>query len=253
MTREISLAGRVAVVTGAAGGVGSEVCVALAGAGAAIVLSDMDAGRLEAVRARLPAPESHLVHAANLGEPEACRGLVSAALARYGRIDVLANVAAVLHRIPFLKLTEADYQTAMDVNLRSQFLLCQGVVPHMAERGQGAIINFASPSAFTGGRFDAVHYAASKAGTIALSRGLAQQFGGQGVRTNVLCPGTTDTPMIRDTLSAEQVAAHIKGVPMGRIAKPSEIANGVLFLASDLASFVNGTVLTIDGGASLRP
>jgi 3-oxoacyl-[acyl-carrier protein] reductase len=253
MTKEISLAGRVAVVTGAAGGVGSEVCAALSGAGAAIVLSDMDTGRLEKVRAGLPDPGSHLVHAANLAEPEACRGLVAAALARYGRIDILANVAAVLHRIPFLKLTEADYQTAMDVNLRSQFLLCQGVVPHMAERGQGAIINFTSPSAFTGGRFDAVHYGASKAGTIALSRGLAQQFGGQGVRTNVLCPGTTDTPMIRGTLSPEQVTAHVKGVPMGRLAKPSEIANGVLFLASDLASFVNGTVLTIDGGASMRP
>jgi NAD(P)-dependent dehydrogenase (short-subunit alcohol dehydrogenase family) len=151
-------------------------CTLLSAAGADLVLSDISAEPLEAVRADMSRRQSHLVHAANLGEPDGCRSLLAAALKRYTRIDVLVNIAAVLRCIPFLWLAEADYQAAMDVNLRSQFLLFQGVMPHMVERGSGAIINFASPSALTGGRFDAVHYGASKAGTIALSRGLSGQF-----------------------------------------------------------------------------
>lgn len=165
----------------------------------------------------------------------------------------MVNAAAVLRRKPTLEVDLACFEESLAVNLTSIFRICQQVIPAMVDAGSGSIINFASPSAFTGGRVGAMHYGAAKAGVITVSRGLAVQFAKAGVRTNVLCPGTTDTDMIRGTLSQEQIDAHLSVMPTGRLAQPEEIANAVLFLASDLASFVNGCVLTVDGGLSLRP
>jgi NAD(P)-dependent dehydrogenase (short-subunit alcohol dehydrogenase family) len=170
-----------------------------------------------------------------------------------GGLCGMVNAGAVLRRAALLDVTAEQLDESLNVNIRSMFLICQAAARPMLAAGAGSFVNFASPSAFTGGKVGAVHYALAKGGVIALTRGLATQFGPMGLRANVLCPGTTDTAMIRDTLAPEQVEAHAAAIPMGRLAKPVEIANGVAFLLSDLASFVNGAVLTIDGGGSLRP
>lgn len=253
MAVEICLAGKVAVVTGAHGGVGASVADVLARAGASLMISDQDPARLERVGSQLSNPERHATFGADIGTVSGCRALIAEAINRFGRVDILVNAAAVLRRLPLAAVTPEVFQQTIDVNLRSILILCQEVLPAMERQGQGVIVNFISPSAFTGGQVNATHYAASKAGVVALSRGLARQYGPKGIRTNILCPGTTDTPMIRDTLSPEEIEAVVAGIPMNRLAAPREIANGVLMLSSDLASFVNGAVLTIDGGASLRP
>ncbi|WEX12250.1 MULTISPECIES: SDR family NAD(P)-dependent oxidoreductase [Phyllobacteriaceae] len=258
MTVQIDLKDKVVVVTGAAGGIGRAICARLAAAGASLLLTDLDQSGLERAAASLAGvPETQKAsvgsHAADLGDPKVGHTLVEATLARFGRVDAVVNAGAVLRRTEFLDVEDAVLSESLNVNLASIFRICQAAVPVMLKAGTGAFVNFTSPSAFTGGRVGAVHYGAAKAGVITLTRGLAVQFGSEGIRANVLCPGTTATPMIIGALSDEQLGTHLRGVPMGRLAEPVEIANGVLFLLSDLASFVNGAVLTVDGGASLRP
>ena len=257
MSVEINLSSNAIVVTGAAGGIGRAICARLAQAGASLLLSDIDPTGLEHLRAELALDACHdqqfAVTPADLSEPTVGEMLVANTLSKFGRIDAVVNAAAVIRRTSFLDVDERKLRESLDVNLASMFRICQAAVPPMVEAGGGTLVNFASPSAFNGGRIGALHYGMAKAGVITLTRGLCSEYGSSGIRSNVLCPGTTGTAMIVGALTDEQLEEHLKSVPMGRLADPGEIANAVLFLVSDLASFVNGCVLTVDGGASLRP
>lgn len=247
--------GRKVVVTGAAGGVGAAVARLLAQAGAELFLTDRPGSGIERVAGEIGDAGRVLPHRRelDLGERDIGARLVGAAGAAMGGLDGVVNAGAVLRRAAFLDVTGEQIDESLAVNIRSMILICQAAARVMVAAGQGAFVNFTSPSAFTGGKVGAVHYATAKAGVVALTRGLATEFGRQGLRANVLCPGTTDTAMIRDTLTPEQIDSHVAAVPMGRLARPEEIAQGAVFLLSDLASFVNGAVLTVDGGGSLRP
>jgi NAD(P)-dependent dehydrogenase (short-subunit alcohol dehydrogenase family) len=257
MALSIDMQGRKVVVTGAAGGVGAAVSELLVRAGASVLLTDRPRSAVAALAQSLGGgvDGGRRIAAAelDLGDPDIGPRLVDAAQQGRGGIDSVVNAGAVLRRAAFLDVTGAQLDESLSVNIRSMFLICQAAARVMANQGHGSFVNFTSPSAFTGGKVGAVHYATAKAGVVALTRGLATEFGRQGLRANVLCPGTTDTPMIRDTLTPEQVAMHVAAVPMGRLARPEEIAHGVIFLLSDFASFVNGAVLTVDGGGGLRP
>jgi len=257
MALSIDMQGRKIVVTGAAGGVGTAVTELLVRAGASVLLTDRPGSSVEglagAVGGSVEGAGKSCAVELDLADPDIGTRLIEAARHRLGGLDGVVNAGAVLRRTAFLDVTGAQLDESLSVNIRSMFLICQAAARVMAGQGHGSFVNFTSPSAFTGGRVGAVHYATAKAGVVALTRGLATEFGRQGLRANVLCPGTTDTPMIRGTLTPEQVAAQVSVVPMGRLARPEEIAHGVVFLLSDFASFVNGAVLTVDGGGGLRP
>jgi NAD(P)-dependent dehydrogenase (short-subunit alcohol dehydrogenase family) len=257
MALSIDMQGQKIVVTGAAGGVGKAVAELLVRAGAAVLLTDRPGSPVEELARTVGsmsegADKSSAIEL-DLADPDVGTRLVEAAGHRLGGLDGVVNAGAVLRRTAFLDVTGAQLDESLSVNIRSMFLICQAAARLMAGQGHGSFVNFTSPSAFTGGKDGAVHYATAKAGVVALTRGLATEFGRRGLRANVLCPGTTDTPMIRGTLTPEQVDAHVSAVPMGRLARPEEIAHGVVFLLSDFASFVNGAVLTVDGGGGLRP
>lgn len=245
------------VVTGAAGGVGRAVAALLAEAGASVLLTDRPGSHVESVAQEIgasaaPAAVFHGVEL-DLASSDIGTRLFEASLDTIGGLNGVVNAGAVLRRSAFLDVTPEQLDESLNVNIRSMFLICQVTARHMAAMGTGSFVNFTSPAAFTGGKVGAVHYATAKAGVIALTRGMATEFGRKGLRANVLCPGTTDTPMIRETLTPQQIETHVASVPMGRMARPNEIARGVVFLLSDFASFVNGAVLTVDGGGGLRP
>lgn len=257
MTLAIDMRSHRVVVTGAAGGVGMAVASLVVEAGAAVLLTDRpgsDVGRIAGSIAD-QCGDPALVQAVemDLADGDVGARLVEAAGDLLGGLSGVVNAGAVLRRATFLDVTPAQLDESLDVNIRSMFLICQAAARVMATAGSGSFVNFTSPSAFTGGKVGAVHYATAKAGVIALTRGIATEFGRKGLRANVLCPGTTDTAMIRGTLTQEQIDVHVEAVPMGRMARPEEIARGAVFLLSDMASFVNGAILTIDGGGGLRP
>jgi NAD(P)-dependent dehydrogenase (short-subunit alcohol dehydrogenase family) len=235
------LDGKVCVITGAAGGIGSVTCELFAQEGATVVgvdLAENAPGDLS-----LQADVSH-------------EGQVADVYARvreaYGRIDVLFNNAGISPPEDASVLeTDLDaWRRVQDVNLTSVFLCCKHGIPHLLDNGGGSVINTASFVALMGAATSQISYTASKGGVLALSRELAVEFARRGVRVNALCPGPVDTPLLRDLFAKdpERAARRLVHVPMGRFGRAEEIAAGVLFLASDEASFVTATTFLVDGG-----
>ena len=190
-----------------------------------------------------------LFHQADTSKAEHIEAAVDAAMARFGRLDVLVNAAAVLIRTPPLaEIDEQVWDTTMDTNLKGVFLCCKYAIPAMLRSGGGAIINIASGAGIRGYGV-ALPYAVSKAGIIHLTTTAAAQYTPQGIRINCIAPGPVDTPQMRgSTASAEGFQASEQAHPMGRVGRPEEIANAILFLASDEASYVSGTTFIVDGG-----
>jgi NAD(P)-dependent dehydrogenase (short-subunit alcohol dehydrogenase family) len=250
----ISLDGRVAIITGAATGIGRASAILFAEAGARLLLADNRQPELEATaeQVRQLGGEAATV-AADLALPEACAAVVKAAVQAYGRLDVLFNNAGVgtmvvggtVESIP-LKL----WDLAQDVNVRAMYLISQAAIPHLRAAGGGAIVNTASVSAFRGSRERPSHaYAASKGAVLALTRAMAASYGRDRIRVNAICPGPIRTRLTADMIDrVEQAARAGTGIPIGRAGEPEDIANCALFLASDLASFITGTHVVVDGG-----
>lgn len=170
----------------------------------------------------------------------------------FGGLDILFNNAGIIRRADVLGTTEEEWDRVMAVNVRSVFLMCKVAVPVMIERGGGAVVNTGSGWGLVGGR-NAAAYCASKAAVVNLTRALALDHGSQNIRVNCVCPGDTDTGMLRDEARqlGESERAFLAGAaarPLGRVGRPEEIAQAVLYLASDAASFVTGTALVVDGG-----
>ena len=249
---DLGLSGRVAVVTGAASGVGAEVALLLAASGARVVGCDIDVAGLNKVFAALTEPSRHIAMETDIASVSECRTLINDAADRFGRLDILVNVAAILHRQDFFDVEESDFQHVVDVNLRSQFFLCQAALPFMAAANWGRIVNFTSPAGFIGARYRTTSYAVSKAGLLGLTRSLARQYGGANICVNLVSPGGVDTPMGRQALEGEDQVAFLRTIPMGRLAQPREIAYGALFLVSEWARYVSGHVLVVDGAATMH-
>jgi len=251
--REV-LQGRVAIVTGAATGIGRASAVLFARAGARVALADVRPAELAAAAADVRAAGGEVTTiAADLARPEDCAAVVEGAVRAFGRLDVVLNNAGVGTMVvggTVESIALERWDLALDVNVRAIYLVSRAAVPHLRDRG-GAIVNIASVSAFRGSVERPSHaYAASKGAVLALTRAMAASYGRDGIRVNAICPGVIRTRLTADIVDgAERAAKEGRGIPLGRVGEPEDIARCALFLASDDAGFVSGAALVADGGA----
>ncbi len=240
------LQGRVAVVTGAGGGLGLEIGRSLKAAGAEVVASDLDAETGKATADEL----SGDFVGTDVTDPGSVRALVREVLNGHGRLDVMVNNAGIARSVPAEEMTDEEWRRMTAVNLDGVFWGCREAGRVMLERGSGSIVNIASMSGMISNHPQPqAHYNAAKAGVIMLTKSLAGEWASRGVRVNAVSPGYTRTPMTEPSMSkSEWAEVWLSSTPMGRIAEPHEIAPAVLYLASDAASFATGTNLVVDGG-----
>jgi NAD(P)-dependent dehydrogenase (short-subunit alcohol dehydrogenase family) len=239
----------VAIVTAAGEGIGEATAHAFADAGYDLVLVDINAEALDATAADLPSGVAEVV-VADVTDEAAVAGLMAHALASYGRVDVLVNVVGGSRPgKTAAELTLDEWNRLLSLNLTSTFLMCRAVLPHMEQRGKGAIVNVSSGAGLRGMRANP-GYVAAKAGVGALTRALALDHGPNGVRVNCVAPGPIRTPLMRRNRTPDEITMMGRVAIAGRIGEPEEIAAGILWLASDAASYVMGQTLEIDGGPS---
>lgn len=245
--------GKVAVVTGAGGGIGSAIAERLAGEGATVIVADMNEAAAEAVAERLRGSGGAASALAfDVTDADASSGAVERIVTDFGAIDVLANNAGINRRGALLDLSDDDWAASFAVNLDAMFHLCRAVLPHMIEAGGGSIVNTASQW----GLFPApahIAYNTSKAAVVAFTLNLARDYAPHGVRVNAVAPGEIRTPMLEAGLakSGRTVADLDAKVPFGRIGRPEEVAALVAFLASDEAPFLCGSVVEITGAQAV--
>ncbi|MEU6022084.1 3-oxoacyl-ACP reductase [Micromonospora sp. NPDC047134] len=239
---------RVAVVTGAASGIGLATVRRFAAEGAKVVCVDIDT---EAGSRAAEEVDGSFV-AADVADESAVRALFDAVVERYGRVDIAFNNAGISppEDDSILETGLDAWERVLRVNTTSVYLCCKYVIPHMRRQGRGSIINTASFVALMGAATSQIAYTASKGGVLALTRELGVQFAREGIRVNALCPGPVATPLLRELFAAdpERAARRLVHVPMGRFGEPSEIAAAVAFLASDDASFMTAAQFVVDGG-----
>ncbi len=243
------LTGRVALVTGAAGGIGAAIVALLSDLGAAVVATDTSAEGLQ----RLPqAGAGGKPIEADIGRRGACDGLVAEVVSRHGRIDVLVNNAALLIRKEIDEYEDADWDRTFDVNLRSQFLLARAASRHMKQAGWGRIVNMAASNVYNGGLYQSSLYAIAKGGTLTLTRSFASRLAPFGICVNTVAPGPVNTPMFSYRLTDKDIADFHSRLPMRRIAEPIEIARCIAFLCSEWSSYITGQVIDANGGQIMR-
>jgi NAD(P)-dependent dehydrogenase (short-subunit alcohol dehydrogenase family) len=240
------LAGRVCVVTGAVGGIGAATVALFEQEGATVVGVDLQ-----------PDSPGDLALQVDVTDEQQVRGAFRSVRERYGHIDVLFNNAGISPNDDgsVLETTLEAWERVQNVNLRSVFLCCKHGIPHLLENdgpSRGSVINTASFVAVMGAATSQISYTASKGGVLALSRELGVEFARRGVRVNALCPGPVDTPLLKELFAKdpENAARRLVHVPIGRFARPEEIAQGALFLASEDSSYVTASTFLIDGGLS---
>ena len=239
---------RVAIITGGARGIGRAIAEAFAAEGARLALADVDRAALEAAAGDLGA----LAVPTDVSDEEAVRAMVEATVRRYGRIDILVNNAGICPLTQFESISHAEWDRVLAINTKGTFFCIQEAVTRMIPRKRGRIVTIGSDSVTRGGgRVATAAYTASKGAVVALTRNIARDLLGTGIGVNCLNPGPMDSPM-HAPLTPEQRARVTGSIPLGWMAKPEEIANGVLFLVSDrAASFMYGTNLNIDGGTQM--
>jgi len=254
-----SFTGRVAIVTGAAGGIGLASATRLAADGATVVLADVQAGPLaEATAALSEADRQVKSHAVDLADADAIDELVAETISAFGRLDVVVNAAGIQPYGTVVDTAPDVWDRVIAVNLKAAYLLAGRSIPHMRKVG-GAIVNIASVQALASSR-RAAAYAASKAGLLGLTRAIAVDHAGEGIRCNAICPGSVDTPLLRfaaretkGTATEEEMIAGWGAMhPVGRVGRADEIAALVAFLAGPESMFINGAAITADGGVMAK-
>jgi meso-butanediol dehydrogenase / (S,S)-butanediol dehydrogenase / diacetyl reductase len=256
------LAGRVALVTGAASGIGRAVAAACCAEGAAVTGLDRDRAGLEQLRRELsatanPEPGLAVADVTSAGDVE---GAVSSVLSQHGRIDVLVNAAGISTMAPVVELTEDDWDQTMAVNAKGVFLITRAVLPSMTGRGRGSVVNIASAAGKRGSR-TLSHYSASKFAVIGFTQSAALEVAGHGVRVNSVCPGLIATPMQeREIVWESQLQGipeqavmdrYLAAVPLGRVGTPQDVADTVVFLASDDSAYITGAAIDVGGGFAI--
>ncbi len=245
----MKLKGKTAIISGAGSGIGRACALLFAREGARVLAADVDAdgGRRAVDRITECGGEAVFIDT-DVSKNADVERMVGTALASWGRIDILLNGAAILAYGTIVETDEATWERVISINLTGTWRCCKAVLPHMIRQGGGSIINVASTTGAHDACAHAVAYVSSKGGVTLLTRAMAIDHARQGIRVNALCPGPTDTPMLRRALTPEQLEAFAQSFPMGRLGRPEELANAALFLASDDASFVTGSAMYVDGG-----
>src|SRR5689334_18995187 len=242
------LAGKVCVITGAGGGMGADAAVRFAEEGAKIAVADVDGAAAEKVAGEVDG----LAVQVDVSDEASVQAMYAAAAERFGGIDVLYNNAGIspADDDSILDTDLEAWERVQAVNTRGVYLCCKHGIPHLLERGGGSVINVASFVALVGAATSQISYSASKGAVLAMSRELAVQFAREGVRVNALCPGPVETPLLLNIFGDDPAALERRRVhwPTGRLAKPREVVNGALFLASDESSYVTGATFLVDGG-----
>ncbi|MFC5696013.1 SDR family NAD(P)-dependent oxidoreductase [Pseudomonas sp. GCM10022186] len=244
---------RIVVITGGAGGVGQALVRLFAAEGARLMISDINADGCQAMvdQARVLGAEADCL-AGNLREKEYCEAVIARAVERFGGVDILLNNAGIIPRGTIEETTDEMWFTAMDVNLNAVFFLCRAAIPHMKQRGGGAIVNTSSVWGTYPGPGH-VAYCTSKGAVAALSKNLGRDCAPLGIRVNAVCPHEINTPMIRSGferrgLDPDKAIEELnKTVPLGRIAEPEDIADVIAFLASDQARYIAGETVEVTG------
>jgi NAD(P)-dependent dehydrogenase (short-subunit alcohol dehydrogenase family) len=240
--------GPVALVTAAGDGIGEATAHAFAAAGYRLVLVDLSAAAVEGTAAALGAGVESEVVVADVTSEAAVAALVAQAVERFGRIDALANVVGGSRSgKTVVDLTVAEWHDLLALNLTSTFLMCRQVIPVMVGGGGGAIVNVSSGAGIRGMHANP-GYVAAKAGVVGLTRALAIDHAADGVRANAVAPGPVRTPLMRRNRTPEEIAVIGQVSLLGRIAEPSELADVIVWLASDAASYVQGQTIEVDGG-----
>jgi NAD(P)-dependent dehydrogenase (short-subunit alcohol dehydrogenase family) len=247
------LEGKVALITGGTSGIGRATALRFAHEGAAVAITGRNIERGEQVVQAIVANGGEaLFIRSDVRFADECRRAVEQTLARFGKIDVLFNNAGVFHPRTIPECSEEEWDETINSSLKGAFLMSKYVLPSMIERGSGSIIHNSSGWGILGGH-KAAAYCAAKGGLVVMAKAMAIDHGPDGIRVNCVCPGDVQTPMLPDDaakrgLSWEEYAAEAADRPLGRIGTTEEIANAVLFLASDESSFVTGEALVVDGG-----
>ena len=248
---------KVAIITGAGSGMGRVAAQMFAAEGAKVVVAEYDekAGAETVDLVRSAGGEAASVQTDVSKEADAA-AMVAAAMDRYGKVDILYNNAGVMPELDHsvVDTDVATWDQVMAINVRGVFLGCKYAIPHMAEQGSGSVINISSFVALLGCSVPQDAYTASKGAVLSLTRSLAVQFGPQGVRSNAICPGPIETPMLMDWLVKDEAARQLRLArnPTGRFGKPEEIVNVAIYLASDESRWTNGAHFVIDGGISVN-
>ena len=251
--RLLSLEGKVAMVTGAASGIGRAISIRLAEMGAFVAVLDIDETKGRETATEIEAHgRAALFLKCDVRSAADCRRAVESTIERFDKVDILCNCAGIAIRKDIVELTEDEWDLALDVTLKGIYLLSREVVPHMVRNGGGSIINLGSGWSLKGGP-RAASYCAAKGGVVNLTRAMAIDHGKHNIRVNCVCPGDVETPMLLSECAqlGEDKEAFMREAanrPLARVGSPDDIANAVLFLASPMSSWITGAALVVDGG-----
>jgi NAD(P)-dependent dehydrogenase (short-subunit alcohol dehydrogenase family) len=252
---------KICVIVGAASlrGIGYATAELFARNGAKLVVVDvaMDRPAIDAIAASIKratgAPTAVRGVMCDIQKASDCDRVIDEAMSAYGTVDALVNCAGVVKAQPLLSITDADYDRMLDINLKGTFNTCKSALRVFAEKKRGVIVNLASVAAQRGGGLvGGAHYAASKGGVVSLTKSIAREFGPLGVRANTICPSMIETSMLDGNVTqamAQEIAASI---PLQRLGKPADIAGTCLFLASDLAAYITGATIDVNGGSHIH-
>lgn len=243
----MELENQIAIVTGAAQGIGRAISQRIAIAGAKVYMLDYNREGIARTQAELMQNGCQCVGVyCDISDTKQSRQIVQTIIAEEGRIDILVNNAGIAQNVNILDTTEQDWDRVFSVNLRGPFFLTQVVLKAMIEQHRGRIVNIASLAGERGGRFAGIHYSASKGAVITMTKSIALTAGAHGITVNAIAPGLIQTPM------GDSLHFDVAEIPMGRLGTPEEVANAAYFLVSQSSSYINGTTLDVNGGQFMR-